>query len=371
MELHLPRHHHRINDGPPTATRRPQTIQPVTRTGGGQVNDAVCIRVSERVGVVERVRSTWVVEAELVVQKPRRPHLRVFRIFAAQIHHRVLERPVGRCAVQPPKVAMPMVEPRVVHGIDGGKTHRDLLGQPTVRIEFNSPQVVAAADELRPDKVATKESPLRYLILKAADICLAVEERIRPPHNFHAIGAVGIDGPIPDPSIAHGVGISDAAKHQAHGAVHIRRIRTRFAGHRPARHVFDRVSRHVVHQLLIHDGNRIRDVLQLLDDAQPRRRLHRVIAGVGFLGDGEFRKLQHFLGRRGGRACRGLSQRDCRQADEHRQNGRRLQGKQEGIFHGSVGVGRLLRCSIGETASNRHLGSSVLRDFGKTESAPS
>src|SRR6187431_3326117 len=94
-----------------------------------------------------------------------------------------------------------------------GDAHREFIfDNAPVDIDFAATEIVAAEHQAHAIVVAAEKSALGDLVLGATDVGFAIEERIGTAQHLDPLGAVSIHRRIPDPAVAHGVGVGDAAE---------------------------------------------------------------------------------------------------------------------------------------------------------------
>ena len=254
-------------------------------------------------------------------------------------HHgdeRLLRWAVGNGAVDTAEIAADVVDPRIVVAIHRRETDREFVAdQAAVEVDLRAEEVVAAGHDFGAGEVAAEEASLSDLVVGAADVGFAVEERVGAAQLFDLFGRERVHRGIPDPAVAEGVGVGDATEDDAalHEGVG---VGVGFAGHHPRGHLFHRGETEVLDELRVHDRNRVGHVLQLLRGAHAGGGLHRLVAEVFVFGDGEDGECDRFAfggglwgwgGKR--RGCRGArcglanDERGEERADEERADGQR------------------------------------------------
>ena len=213
-------------------------------------------------------------------------------------HHgdeRLLRWAVGNGAVDTAEIAADVVDPRIVVAIHRRETDREFVAdQAAVEVDLRAEEVVAAGHDFGAGEVAAEEASLSDLVVGAADVGFAVEERVGAAQLFDLFGRERVHRGIPDPAVAESVGVRDATEDDAalHEGVG---VGVGFAGHHPRGHLLHRGETEVLDELRVHDRNRVGHVLQLLRGAHAGGGLHGLVAEVFVFGDSEDGECDGFV----------------------------------------------------------------------------
>ena len=231
------------------------------------------------------------VERITVDEKALRVYARALGVLGHEADGGLAERAVGDGAVDAAELAADVVDPRFVFLLHGGEAHGDFVAETAVEIELGAEQIVAADHELDAGEIAGEEPALGDLVVGAAQVGFAVEKGVGAAEDFHALGGVGLHRRIPDPAVAHGVVVHDAAEDALVGEGG---VGVGLAGDEPFGHLVEVGGADVFDELRVDDRDGIGDVLQVLHGAHPGGRLHGFVAEVLLLRDGENRELHRF-----------------------------------------------------------------------------